>query len=173
MSLDSLCLSACFRTSPWGMWALAVKQWTRHLLSSESEPIWHLLKANMSLINIWKYLLRSNTRVRFPFLSPCDVWGVTQRYSRGGDSMCWNVWWQGFHPTHWGLFVVILGSLMGAVWESSRQTGSHHCTHTHTCIYAHAHALTNRHLHIQKNKIMTCSLPCQSNWRFSGGEGYH
>lgn len=104
-------------------------------LNSQSEPSWPPLKANNNLINIWKYLLRSNRRNCLPFLSPCDVGGVTQRYSRGGDSPCWNGWWQGFHPTHWGLFVVILGSLMGAIWESSRQTGliseqAH--IHTHT-----------------------------------------
>lgn len=88
-------------------------------------------KSQNNLINIQKYLLRSNMRDCLPFLSPCDVWGVTQRYSRGGESLCWNGWWQGFHPTHWGPFVVILGSLMGAIWESSRQTGLISRTHTY------------------------------------------
>lgn len=97
-----------------------------------------------NLINIQKYLLRSNMRDCLPFLSPCDVWGVTQRYSRGGESLCWNGCWQGFHPTHWGPFVVILGSLMGAIWESSRQTG---------LISAHART----HAHIQRGTNCTCT----------------
>lgn len=41
----------------------------------------------------------------------------------------WNGWWQGFHPTHWGPFVVILGYLTGAISARSRQTTSHLQTH--------------------------------------------
>lgn len=115
-------------------------------------------KSNSNLINIWKYLLRSNESVRLPLVSPCDVWGVTQWYSRGGDSMCWNGWWQSFHPTHRGLFVVIFGSLMGAIWESRQETGSHHCLGMHT----HTQMHTNRHLHIQSHHV---SLSCQSYYR--------
>lgn len=122
--------------SGWDRRHATVQLWIRTYLA--------FLKAFNNLINIWNYLLWSDMRDCLPNPSLCHVWGVTQRYSRGGDSLCWNGWWQGFHPTHWGLFVVILGCLMGAVWESSRQTGSHLCTtYTYTYMnYTRAHMLT-------------------------------
>lgn len=61
------------------------------------------------------------------------VWCQSVRATVGEGTFllfpCWNGWWQGFHPTHWGPFVVILGYLTGAISARSRQTTSHLQTH--------------------------------------------
>lgn len=63
---------------------------------------------------------------------------------------CWNGWWQGFHPTHWGPFVVILGYLTGKISASSRKTGSHLQTHIHIPL---DHLLQNVYCHVNQTSL--------------------
>lgn len=82
---------------------------------------------------------------------------VSLRDTVGEETVCCNGWWRGFHPTHWGLFVVILGALVGAIWASSRQTGliSARAQRAHACWEgAHEHTPTGTCTYKNNNNYM-------------------